>query len=67
MSLRLLGLAGVNIGVYALYVRAIERAKHSGVRGKLHEADGSQYDEIIRASYRAYVDSDRERRDESGT
>lgn len=67
MSIRLLGLACVNIGVYAVYVRAIERAKYSGVRGKLHEADGSQYDEIVRASYRAYVDSDKGGRDEAPT
>lgn len=56
VALRLLTLGSVNIGVYFVYVRAIEKAKQSGVQGTFHEAGRLHYDDIVRSSYGKFLD-----------
>lgn len=60
ISLRLAGLALVNGGVYLVYVRAIQKAKNSGVRGTLHQDGNLNYDGIVRAAYENYVGEEKE-------
>lgn len=54
-ALRFTLLAGVNVGVYFVYTRAIRSAKESGVRGRYHVDGKSEYEEIVKASYKNYA------------
>lgn len=52
---RFVALAALNGGVYVVYVRAIRRARASGVQGTLHSDGVLNYDRIVVDSYRNYA------------